>query len=175
MSYYDEIGLLNPSERQVNGIRLYGKENIHDLLLILSLKFLKFKLMTIKGFRDKIIPIREEFIAQNSRLLKEIDRLVKATKILEDIVKMAKASSSDVVLTFVKIYYAMQHLERTLNSKSSQPHLYEKSTKFKERFHNILQQINTFKSEDLLILCTDFLEEAYSEFPDIIRLLDDDK
>ncbi len=114
LHYYDEIGLLNPSERQVSGVRLYGKENIHDLLLILSLRFLKFKLMTIKSMREKIIPIREEFIAQDRRLIKEIDRLVKATKILEDIVKVTKTSSLDIMLTLVKIYYAMQYLESIL-------------------------------------------------------------
>ena len=53
-----------------------------------------------------------------------------------------------------------------------QPHLFEKATKFKERFYNILEKIDIFKSEDLLLLANGFLEEVYREFPDMVRLLD---
>ncbi len=169
LHYYDDIELLIPSERQISGIRLYGKKNLHDILQILSLKLLRFDLITIKGLLDKVIPVREEFIAQKTRLEKEIDKLIKAKKILENIQKVAKKGPLELVLNLIQVYRAVHHLEKMRARKSLIPHLFEKHLEYKEHIRIILEQINGLKSENLLILCADFLEKAYREFPEIMR------
>ena len=169
LHYYDDIGLLIPSERQLSGIRLYGGKNLHDLLQILSLKLLRFDLITIKGLLDKVIPVREEFIAQKTRLEKEINKLIKAKKILENIEIVAKTGPLELVLNLIQVYRAVHHLEKMRARKSSLPHLLEKYVAHKEHIRIILEQINGLKNDNLSILCADFLEKTYREFPDIMR------
>lgn len=169
LHYYDDIGLLIPSERQSSGIRLYGKKNLHSILQILSLKLLRFNLITIKGLLDKVIPVKEEFIAQKKRLEKEIDKLIKAKKILENIDKVAKKGPLELVLNLIQVYRAVHHLERMRSSKSLIPHLLEKNVEYKERIRIILEEINGLKNDNLLVLCADFLEKVYQEFPEIMR------
>ncbi len=169
LHYYDDIGLLIPSERQLSGIRLYGGKNLHDLLQILSLKLLRFDLITIKGLLDKVIPIREEFIAQKKRLEKEIGKLIKAKKILENIERVAKAGPLELVLNLIQVYRAIHQLEKMRARKSLPLPLLEKHAEYKERINVILEQINGLKNDNISILCADFLEKAYSEFPNIMR------
>ena len=48
LQYYDEIGLLKPSETTAKGYRLYGDEVLERLQQILFFKELDFKLKEIK-------------------------------------------------------------------------------------------------------------------------------
>jgi DNA-binding transcriptional MerR regulator len=168
LHYYDDIGLLIPSERQPSGVRLYGKKNLHHILQILSLKLLKFDLSTIKSLMDKVIPVREEFIAQKARLEKEISKLVKAKKIIENIEIVAETAPLELVLDLVQVYRTVHHLEKMRARKSLPPHLIEKAAEYKEHISDILEQINTLKSDNLSVLCANFLEKVYSEFPDMM-------
>jgi DNA-binding transcriptional MerR regulator len=168
LHYYDDIGLLIPSERQPSGVRLYGKKNLHHILQILSLKLLRFDLSTIKGLMDKVIPVREEFIAQKSRLEKEISKLVKVKKIIENIEIVAETAPLELVLDLVQVYRTVHHLEKMRARKSLPPHLIEKAAEYKEHISDILEQINSLKNDNLSVLCANFLEKVYSEFPDMM-------
>ncbi len=172
LHYYDNIGLLKPSERDPNGFRKYGKKNLDTLLQILSLKILMFSLVTIKGLLDKILPAGGEFIAQKKRLVKEIDKLVEAKKILENTAKLAKNAPLELVLNLVQVYHAMHYLKGMHVHKLIPSNLRKKSVEYEKRISSILRQVDVHKTDDLSILCTNFLEEAYQEFPDIMRLLD---
>ena len=171
LHYYDAIGLLIPSDRQFSGIRLYGGKNLHDLLQILSLKLLKFDLITIKGLLGKVLPTDREFSAQKIRLEKEIDKLVEAKKIIENIETVAKKAPLELVLNLVQIYHALSYLKRMHDRKLLPAHLCKKSVEYEERIGRLLQQIDAYKTDDLSILCANFLAEAYMEFPNIMRLL----
>jgi DNA-binding transcriptional MerR regulator len=111
LHYYDSLGLLIPSERLQNGFRLYGKKDLQILLQILSLKFLKFDLVTIKGLLNGSILVQEEFLAQKKRLAKKLDKLAKAKKILENVASVTGLAPLDLVLKLIEMYRAAYHLD----------------------------------------------------------------
>ena len=53
LQYYDEIGLLKPSELTQSGYRLYNEEALQTLQQILFFKELGFKLKDIKEILEK--------------------------------------------------------------------------------------------------------------------------
>ena len=112
LHFYDSLGLLTPTERLPNGFRLYGKNDLQILLQILSLKFLKFDLVTIKGLLDGSTLAREEFLAQKKRLTKKIDELVVAKKVLDSITHVVSSAPLDLVLKFVEMHRAVYHLDK---------------------------------------------------------------
>ncbi len=169
LHYYDSLGLLIPSERLPNGFRLYGKKDLQILLQILSLKFLKFDLVTIKGLLNGSILVQEEFLAQKKRLAKKIDKLAKAKKILENVASVSGSAPMDLVLKLIEMYRADYHLDKMRIRKLLPQHALEKSAEYKERIRSVLQQIDTLTHDDLSTLCTEFLKEAYQVVPDIMR------
>ncbi len=169
LHFYDSLGLLTPTERLPNGFRLYGKNDLQILLQILSLKFLKFDLVTIKGLLDGSILAREEFLAQKKRLTKKIDELVVAKKMLDSITHVVSSAPLDLVLKLAEMHRAVYHLDKMRARKLLPKHVLEKSAEYKERIHAVLQQIDTLTHDDLSTLCTDFLKEAYQVIPGIMR------
>ncbi len=169
LHYYDTLGLLKPTERLPNGFRLYGKKDLQFLLQILSLKFLKFDLVTIKGLLDGSVLVREEFLAQKKRLTKKLDKLLIAKKILENVTSLTGSAPLSLVLQLVEMHRAAHHLDKMPFRKLLPQHLLEKSTEYKKRIYSVLQQINTLTHDDLSTLCTEFLEELYQVMPDIMH------
>ena len=84
LQYYDEIGLLKPSETTAKGYRLYGDEALERLQQILFFKELDFKLNEIKEILrtpdfDKLSAYRN----QKKLLTLKRDRLDKLIALLE--------------------------------------------------------------------------------------------
>lgn len=84
LQYYDEIGLLKPSETTAKGYRLYGDEALERLQQILFFKELDFKLKEIKEILrtpdfDKLSAYRN----QKKLLTLKRDRLDKLIALLE--------------------------------------------------------------------------------------------
>nr|WP_084157779.1 NADPH-dependent 7-cyano-7-deazaguanine reductase QueF [Legionella wadsworthii] len=53
LQYYDEIGLLKPTQRTLNGYRIYSETDLIQLQQITTLKFLGFSLASIKKIIQK--------------------------------------------------------------------------------------------------------------------------
>ena len=53
LQYYDDIGLLKPSERTASGYRLYGEADLQRLQQIMFFKELDFKLRDIGQLLDQ--------------------------------------------------------------------------------------------------------------------------
>ena len=169
LHYYDRIGLLSSYERQSNRYRLYGEKDLQGLLQILSLKFLRFDLVTIKGLLDGSISVQEEFLAQKKLLDKKIDKLVVAKKILEDVTKVASSAPLDLVLKLIELYRVPHQLEKLRVRKLLPQTFLEKSKEYKDRLYDIHHQVGVISNDDLLRLCIKFLEEMYQLVPDTMR------
>ena len=169
LHYYDRIGLLSSYERQSNRYRLYGEKDLQGLLQILSLKFLRFDLVTIKGLLDGSISVQEEFLAQKKLLNKKIDKLVVAKKILEDVTKVASSAPLDLVLKLIELYRVPHQLEKLRVRKLLPQTFLEKSKEYKDRLYDIHHQVGVISNDDLLRLCIKFLEEMYQLVPDTMR------
>lgn len=119
LHYYDEIGLLKPTDRKSNGRRYYGQEQLIKLIEILFLKKFGFNLKKIAsmlnlGNKDK----RALMIAKKELLKKEIQRI-------KDLIK-----SIDITLEF---YYKGENIN--YNQIIKQFELFQKTTKEdKQRF-----------------------------------------
>jgi MerR family transcriptional regulator, thiopeptide resistance regulator len=74
LRYYDQIGLLIPSEKNDNGNRLYSQEDLHMLQKISLLKSLSLPLTEIKKVIDDIT-IREILAAQKRELEEKVKQL----------------------------------------------------------------------------------------------------
>jgi len=93
LQYYDQIGLMKPSEISESGRRIYKATDMTKLHQILSLKSLGFSLDDIK---DKIIPVNNSndvvsLLNQQSEIIN--NKIEKLQKVLESI-KMLKTEIS---------------------------------------------------------------------------------
>ena len=81
LHYYDEIGLLHPSEVTPAGYRLYGEEAVERLGQILFFRELDFPLREIAAILDSPSFDRQEAMANHRRLLElkraRLDRLIR--------------------------------------------------------------------------------------------------
>lgn len=84
LHYYDEIGLLNPLIRMVNGRRYYGTQQFLQLQRILYFKEIGFSLKKIKSILAlKNVSQVSLLSAQKEVLEKEIKRLERLTKSID--------------------------------------------------------------------------------------------
>lgn len=91
LHYYDEIGLIKPAVRMVNGRRLYGTEQLLLLQEVLFFKEMGLSLRKIKsilGMKHLNKAAMMQF--QKDFLLKEIQRLERLTKSIEQKVEHYK-------------------------------------------------------------------------------------
>ena len=168
LHHYDHIGLLKASERQANGFRLYGKKDLQIMLQILSLKFLGFELLTIKGLLDKSIPAQELFSDQKKVINKNVERLTKASKILADVSNITGAVSLDLSLKLIEIHRLSHQLESLLLLNLLPDHFQEKAKQYIDRIYDALQQIGTICNNELLALCSVLSEEICHILPSAI-------
>lgn len=88
LQYYDEIGLLKPSELTPSGYRLYSDEVLQKLQQILFFKELDFKLKEINEILQKPeFDTIEAFRKQKKLLCLKRDRINKLIELLERLEK----------------------------------------------------------------------------------------
>ena len=169
LQYYDSFGLLKPSDRLPNGYRLYGRKDLQKLLQVLSLKFLNIDLTTIKELLDGRILIQEELVAQQKQIDDKINKLIEARKVMKKVYKVSRSIHLDALLKLIEMYRAVYHLNQMRIRKLLPKSVLEKSTELEERFLRIENELDTLTHDALSEVCTEFLQEAYQNFPDIMR------
>lgn len=99
LQYYDDIGLLSPSERTEAGYRLYEEEQLATLQEILLFRELEFPLKDIKAILDSPAHDKEKALRQQVELLtlkkerlEELIRLADDLRIAQD--KNARTKNS---------------------------------------------------------------------------------
>lgn len=82
LRYYDQVGLLSPSEHTEAGYRLYTDEDLLRLQQILALKFLGFSLDEIRACLQGVPPQLAEVLAQQRAMMEEkrtqLDAIIRA-------------------------------------------------------------------------------------------------
>jgi len=87
LRFYDEVGILTPSNYNEAGHRLYGLEELSKLQQIQSLKFIEYSLQDIKGLltseKDTLDDFKDSLTLQLQLLenkRKEVDQAISAVK-----------------------------------------------------------------------------------------------
>ncbi|MBL0385198.1 MerR family transcriptional regulator [Tumebacillus sp. ITR2] len=84
LRYYDQTGLLSPSQHSESGYRLYTEEDLHRLQYILALKYLGFSLEEIKACLQTSPQDLSERLAQQRAMLldkrAELDLILRAVE-----------------------------------------------------------------------------------------------
>ncbi|MBQ8083379.1 MAG: MerR family transcriptional regulator [Clostridia bacterium] len=87
LQYYDDIGLLSPSERTEAGYRLYEEEQLATLQEILLFRELEFPLKDIKAILDSPAHDKEKALQQQVELLtmkkERLERLIRLAEELQ--------------------------------------------------------------------------------------------
>lgn len=122
LHYYDEIGLLSPSQRSESGYRLYNRDDVALLQKIKSLQQLGLSLAEIRACLDRSGVSSRELIARHlARLDEQIKLLNSLRDRLKDIASSfdrADAPSIDMLLTTIEViqmsekYYTPEQLEK---------------------------------------------------------------
>ncbi|SRR5579883_1477843 len=88
LHHYDELGLLKPSFRNSAGHRFYSEDDVQILQQITMLKFMDFPLDKIKQILKTKFSDPKNFLqAQCKNMNEEAARLLKASKLLEHLLK----------------------------------------------------------------------------------------
>ena len=94
LHYYDELGLLTPSEVTEAGYRLYGDDKLERLQQILFFRELDFPLREIARILDSPDFSRQEALRQQKRLLTlKRERLEGLLRLLEDLTNEKEGTS----------------------------------------------------------------------------------
>jgi DNA-binding transcriptional MerR regulator len=96
LRYYDQVGLLSPSQYTVAGHRLYSKADLVSLQHILALKFLGFSLEEIRVLLQAGPRRLEDVLAQQRAMLQErraqLDTIIQA---IEETEQLLQSQSCD--------------------------------------------------------------------------------
>ncbi len=121
LRYYEEIGLLKPSERMDSGYRLYGLEEIEQLQHIMSLKQLGLSLDEIHTCLNDPEFSPEDMIRRQLKQLKEEiavqKQLYRQLEILADFIQRSEKISIDELIKTIQImktyekYYASEQMD----------------------------------------------------------------
>lgn len=85
--YYQEIGLIMPAEiDSITGYRRFDEKNVEELLKIVYLKKMGFKLNEIKNFNDKTLDKKIKDLS------KQVKRMKKAIRDISNLYKNEKGS-----------------------------------------------------------------------------------
>lgn len=122
LHYYDEIGLLSPSQRSDAGYRLYAAGDIVRLQQIRSLRQLGFTLEEIREWLDRpgysprqvieshISRLREQIELQR-RLCERLESLVSGLGLTEAEISVEEFIQAIEVMNMVEKYYTPEQLE----------------------------------------------------------------
>jgi len=86
LHHYDQIDLLKPSVRFLNGYRVYSEKDLIKLQQIVALRFFGFSLAVIKDIMNKNKNVIEHLKAQREHMLTQILHLQDASQTLEAII-----------------------------------------------------------------------------------------
>lgn len=96
LQYYDDIGLLSPSERTEAGYRLYEEEQLATLQEILLFRELEFPLGDIKAILESPSHDKEKALRQQIELLTlKKERLERLIRLAEDLGKTERRNLMD--------------------------------------------------------------------------------
>ena len=96
LRYYDQIGLLRPSQISEAGYREYGKDEVDKLQVILYYRSLDFKLADIKQIIDEPnFSVLTALVDQQKKLVAERNHL---EKLLETIAKTIDSYQGDEIM-----------------------------------------------------------------------------
>ena len=113
LHYYDEIGLLSPSQHTGAGHRLYGARDVARLQQILSLRQVGFSLDEIgECLRSPDFSLRRAIELHIARLKQQIELERGLCERLEAIVKSLCAAESVSVEKFIQTMEAMNRMEK---------------------------------------------------------------
>src|SRR5699024_3739030 len=108
LQYYDEIGLLKPTQKTEGGNRLYGKNEIVKLQQIMALKFMGYPLESIKKMLGTMDQTWEESLQQQLRFVqKEQERLKQIEKAIRAILQSMALEEElhwDIVQQLMDLY-----------------------------------------------------------------------
>ena len=116
LHYYDEIGLLKPSNKTASGHRLYSEKDLLRLQQITTLKFLGFSLGVIKEIiLNKNFNIHHSLKIQAEMLSLESSRIDKAIKLINYISDKLQTDNPIAWETLTKIIEVMNMSELERN------------------------------------------------------------
>ena len=91
LDYYDEIGLLHPSERNASGYRMYGNEEVDILQQIMFYRELGFSLDDIKRIINSVDFSRENALKEHyKKLLRRRDEIDELLRNVQDTIRSMK-------------------------------------------------------------------------------------
>lgn len=183
LQYYDEIGLLNPSELTQSGYRLYNDEALQKLQQILFFKELGFKLKEIseilqKPDFDKIATFKKQkellLLKRNrtDRLIQLLDRLEKGEQCmsfkefdLSDYIKALEDFKANNTNEVLKHFGSMQNFDMLIQKiKDDEDEVAKLAIK---QFGNVEKYTEAMKYN--LEHFSDVMEQAYSQIPEEMK------
>jgi len=115
LRYYEEIGLIVPTDKNSSGHRLYGLAELAKLQHIQSLKFLGYSLQEIKGLMDddvdislqlnKSLPLQHKLLREKRD---ELDRAIEAVEHVQNLLNQGKPMTWTVLSSLL---FQIEHEE----------------------------------------------------------------
>lgn len=90
--YYEELGLLSPTETSAGGFRLYSEEDLRKLLFVKRFKELDFPLEEIQ----RLIDMPQDILSKSERISLSISLLHKQLEQVENQIKKSNAMKQDI-------------------------------------------------------------------------------
>jgi DNA-binding transcriptional MerR regulator len=117
LHYYDQIGLLEPSERTPSGYRVYTESELLKLQQIVTLKFMGFSLEQIKDLLNRQnFEIKKSLQIQSQVLEKEVARLRQASYALQ---KVATLLEDEGKMDWKKIIHIIEVIQMDEKTKKT--------------------------------------------------------
>jgi MerR family transcriptional regulator, thiopeptide resistance regulator len=114
LHYYDEIGLVSPSQHTEAGHRLYTDNDVQRLQQILILRALGFSLDKIRHFlaTPEDGPFLDVIDQQTARLRKEIDERLKVVNCLEKVAEKLRTKQHTTIDEIIALMEALEMIDK---------------------------------------------------------------
>lgn len=113
LRFYEELGLLVPTERNSSGHRLYGLKELAKLQQIQSLKFLGYSLQEIKSLiednADAAVQLKKSLPWQHKLLIEKRDELNRAIDAVERVQSLLKGEKPITWTVLSSLLFQMEH------------------------------------------------------------------
>lgn len=90
--YYEELGLLSPTETSAGGFRLYSEDDLRKLVFVKRFKELDFPLEEIQ----QLIDMPQNNLSKSERISLSLSLLQKQLEQVENQIKKSKATKKDI-------------------------------------------------------------------------------
>lgn len=168
--YYHKIGLLPEPVRSAGGYRLYGWDDIKQMLAIKRMKSLGLSLDKIKDIiRSSIAtrPAREVLLALQSEMLDQISRLQGQVARIQDLLDKEEPSlkeDQELSATF-KMFTDILGEDAHAQYQNSCPELYEQERKL----YGLIDELEWgLDFQDLLAEFADYFKEHPEQYQDLL-------